>query len=84
MTPDEKTALLNRLSRAEGQLGGIRRMIEAERDVDTIIHQLKAVTNALERTGYAVVMAEMRTNFSEEAINDPEMQRLEKLFLSLS
>ncbi len=44
---EEKKALLNRLKRAEGQMRGVQRMIQEERDCEAILQQLAAVRSAL-------------------------------------
>ena len=47
MTYDEKVK--NRLSRMEGQLRGIQRMMEEEKDCQDVITQLSAVRSGIER-----------------------------------
>ena len=46
LNPDELGAVVNRLRRAEGQIGGVLRMIEQGRDCKDIITQLVAVNRA--------------------------------------
>ena len=46
MTKD-KTAILNRLNRIEGQVRGIRQMVSDDRYCIDILHQLQAVKAAL-------------------------------------
>jgi len=46
---DAKAKLLNRLSRVEGQVRGIARMVEDERYCIDIVTQLQAVRAALQR-----------------------------------
>ncbi len=48
-TPDDRTDRVRRLSRAEGQLRGIQRMIGEGRDCAEIVNQLLAVRAALDR-----------------------------------
>jgi DNA-binding FrmR family transcriptional regulator len=45
--PDVKTDLLVRLRRTEGQVRGIQRMIEDDRDCQDVLQQLSAVRSAL-------------------------------------
>jgi DNA-binding FrmR family transcriptional regulator len=45
---DTKSDLLVRLRRIEGQVGGIQRMLEADRDCRDILQQLSAVRSALQ------------------------------------
>ena len=49
MEKEKKTRLINRLSRIEGQVRGIARMIEDERYCIDILTQLQAVRSALGR-----------------------------------
>ena len=55
LNPDELGAVVNRLRRAEGQIGGVLRMIEQGRDCKDIITQLVAVNHALDRAGFAII-----------------------------
>ena len=47
LAEQDKKELVNRLKRAEGQMRGVQRMIEDERDCEAILHQLTAVRSAL-------------------------------------
>jgi DNA-binding FrmR family transcriptional regulator len=44
----DKEALLRRLARIEGQIGGLRRMVDAEAYCVDVLTQIAAVTKALE------------------------------------
>ena len=78
-------AVVNRLKRAQGQLSGVLRMIEDGREVDQIVHQLKAVSSAIDRAGFAILVVQLRSAM-EESGDDHEahLAHLEKLFLSLA
>lgn len=45
---DDKRAILRRLARIEGQVGGLRRMVEDEAYCVEVLTQVAAVTRALE------------------------------------
>jgi len=45
---DDKQAILRRLARIEGQVGGLRRMVEDEAYCVDVLTQVAAVTRALE------------------------------------
>ena len=47
-TPEEHKALLNRLSRIEGQVRGIARMVESDAYCIDVLTQVSAVTRALQ------------------------------------
>ncbi len=78
-------AVVNRLKRAQGQLSGVLRMIEDGRDVEQIVHQLKAVSSAIDRAGFAILVVQLKEAV-EEVGDDAEAHvvQLEKLFLSLA
>ena len=83
----ELTAALARLKRAQGQIGGIIKMIEDGRDCTDVVHQLAAASRALDRAGFSIISAGMRQclvaerDGSERPLTETE---LEKLFLSLA
>ena len=52
---EHKEALLKRLRRAEGQVGGIHRMIENDEYCIDIVTQVSAATKALERVALALL-----------------------------
>ncbi len=84
---DEMTPVVNRLKRAQGQLSGVLRMLEENRDCEDIVTQLAAVSRALDRAGFAIVASGMRQCMTEsEAGGDatPDVAKLEKLFLTLA
>lgn len=81
--PSERAAVMNRVRRAQGQLGGVLRMMEEGRDLPEVIAQLKAVTRALDKAGFAMLAGELRARAAAGA-DAGEMAELEKAFLSLS
>ena len=78
-------AVVNRLKRAQGQLSGVLRMIDDGRDVEQVLHQLKAVSSAIDRAGFAILVVQLKEAV-EEIGDDGEahVARLERLFLSLA
>lgn len=81
----EITPILNRLRRAEGQLGGVIRMLEDGRDCQDVVTQLAAVSKALDKAGFAVVASGLRQCVTKpEGTGTPDLAALEKLFLSLA
>jgi DNA-binding FrmR family transcriptional regulator len=84
MTADDeaRAAVLNRLKRAQGQLGGVIAMVEDGRDCRDVVTQLAAVSRALDRAGFKIVASNMRQCLSgESALTTDE---LEQLFLTLA
>jgi DNA-binding FrmR family transcriptional regulator len=80
----DRTLVVNRVKRAQGQLAGILRMIEEGRDVQEVINQLKAVTRALDRAGFAIIAVELRQAIAQDRVDDDEVERLEALYMSLA
>ena len=77
--------MVNRLRRAEGQIGGVLRMIEQGRDCKDIVTQFAAVNHALDRAGFAIIATSLKQCLAEPGGADSaDSQSLEKLFLSLS
>ena len=85
LNPDDMGAVVNRLRRAQGQIGGILRMIEAGRDCKDIVTQLAAVNRALDRAGFAIIATSLSQCLTEpDGADSVDAQTLEKLFLSLA
>lgn len=80
----DRTAVLNRVKRAQGQLAGVLRMIEEERDLASVLNQIKAVSSALDRAGFAMVAAEWRTRVNDGGeVTTEQLEAMEQLFLAL-
>jgi DNA-binding FrmR family transcriptional regulator len=83
--PAELDSVMKRLKRAQGQIGGIIRMIEAGRDCTDIVTQMAAVSKALDRVGFAVIAAGLKQCLTEDPSGEHmDTTSLEKLFLSLA
>lgn len=80
MTTDE---VIKRLRRAEGQLGGVIRMLQEGRDCEAIITQLAAVNKAVDKAGFRLVAGGLKTCLTNPG-SDSAMEKLEKLFISLA
>lgn len=80
-------AVLSRLRRAQGQLGGVINMIEQGRDCKDVVTQLAAVSKALDRAGFKIVATGLRECISADAEGNARPlteAELEKLFLALA
>ena len=85
LNTDDMTPVINRLRRAQGQLGGVIRLIEEGRDCKDVVTQLAAVNRALDRAGFAIVSSGMRQCMSEgEQMTTEDQETMEKLFLTLA
>lgn len=83
LDPQGMAAVLKRLKRAHGQLGGVIKMVEDGRDCEEIVTQLAAVSKAVDRAGFSTISVGLR-----QCLEDPaaplDADKLEKLFLSLA
>ena len=73
-----------RLRRAEGQIGGVIRMVEDGRPCEDIVHQLAAVSKAVNKAAFGLITAGLSECILEEGKNTEEVQaQLQKLFLTM-
>lgn len=89
MRLDDETIrdVIGRLRRIEGQVGGIIRMLESERECRDVVRQISAASRALDRAGFKVLASGLR-----RCVEDPESARragyspeeLERLFVQLA
>lgn len=85
VNPDELAKVINRLKRAQGQIGGIIKMIEDGRDCKDVVTQLAAVGKAVDRAGFAIIATGLRECIaSPDGDSEVDAAELEKLFLSLA
>lgn len=85
LDPTTMAPVINRIKRAQGQLAGILRMLEEGRECEDVITQLAAVSKALDRAGFAVVASGLQECLTfGDAIDSVDVQKMEKLFLSLA
>lgn len=78
--------VVNRLRRAEGQVAGVIRMLEAGRDCKDVVTQLAAVSRALDKAGFAIIASGLKQCVQNEDSAEARIDsaQLEKLFLSLA
>ncbi|WP_377639664.1 metal-sensitive transcriptional regulator [Oryzobacter terrae] len=84
LDPQEMQAVVKRLKRAQGQIGGVLRMIEDGRDCSEVVTQLAAVSKALDRAGFAVIAVGLRQCLTTPGAQESDVAAMEKLFLSLA
>jgi DNA-binding FrmR family transcriptional regulator len=80
---DELQAVKVRLARAQGQLGGVIKMLEEGRDCSEILTQLAAAQAAVNRAGFALISSGIAHCGVDEA-GLADRAKLEKAFLSLA
>ncbi len=82
ITTDE---VIKRLRRAEGQLGGVIRMLEEGRDCHDVVTQLSAVSRAVDKAGFRLVAGGLRQCVTGKGKdNQKALDELEKLFITLA
>ncbi|HET8601961.1 MAG TPA: metal-sensitive transcriptional regulator [Segeticoccus sp.] len=82
---DEMAPVINRLRRAQGQIGGVIRLIEEGRDCKDVVTQLAAASRALDRAGFAIVSSGLKDCLSNpEGVSQEDRDAMEKLFLTLA
>ena len=74
----EKRRLINAFSRLEGQVRGIKAMVDAERECDEIIQQVSAVRSALDMLGVRLVADSLRACIAEHSLPAADKERMEK------
>jgi DNA-binding FrmR family transcriptional regulator len=72
-----KEVILKRLRRVEGQIRGIQKMIESQRECESVITQLAAVRSAIEGVGGLILSNYMKICFRDEKA--PESVDVESL-----
>ena len=87
LDPTSLTPAINRIKRAQGQLAGVLRMLEEGRDCESVVTQLAAVSKALDRAGFTIIATGLQqclTDAGEDGVDDVDVKKMEKLFLSLA
>ncbi len=85
LPPEATATVVNRLRRAQGQIGGVLRMIEEGRDCREIVAQMAAVSRAVDRAGFALIAGGLKQCLvASEGRETLDTAAMEKLFLSLT
>lgn len=79
---DERQNVINRLNRIEGQVKGIRKMIEEEQSCAEIMMQIAAVKAAVSKVGTLVFQTHFR-HCLETAIADGDTDFIEEVMKML-
>ena len=78
-------SVVRRLKRAQGQIGGVIKMIEEGRDCADVVTQLAAASRALDRAGFKIIASGLDHCASGgNGTADADRAKLERLFLSLA
>ncbi len=79
----ELEAVKKRLARAQGQLGGVIRMVEEGRECSDILMQLAAAQAAVSKAAFSLIASGI-ANCGTDQEGVANRAKLEKAFLSLS
>ncbi|MFC2948149.1 MULTISPECIES: metal-sensitive transcriptional regulator [Virgibacillus] len=74
MKYDEKVT--NRMKRIEGQIRGLLRMMEEEKDCKDVVTQLSAVKSAIDRTSALIVSKNLEECIRQEQENGQSAEEL--------
>jgi DNA-binding FrmR family transcriptional regulator len=77
-------AVVNRLKRAQGQLGGAIAMLEADRSCADVVTVLSAASKAVDRAAFQLIATSLRECVANGTDVDETTAQLQKLFLSLA
>ena len=84
---EELADVIRRLRRAQGQIGGVIRMIEDGQECSDVLTQLAAAARALDRAGFKIIatgLQECAVSGDGDGKADADRAQLERLFLSLA
>lgn len=82
---DQVEDIIKRINRAQGQLGGISKMLEEGRDCQAIITQIAAVSKAVNSAAFMLISSSLKECLVEDNTDvDQVSEQLKKLFLSLA
>ena len=84
LDPDSVRPAVNRLKRAQGQLTAVIRMLDEGHECEDVVTQLAAVSRALDRAGFAIIATGLKQCITDEGAESLDVQKMEKLFLSLA
>jgi DNA-binding FrmR family transcriptional regulator len=87
MDGETMASVLKRLKRAQGQIGGVIKMIEEGRDCAEVVTQLAAASRALDRAGFKIIASGLQQCLAAAEEGEDQtlnLGQMEKLFLSLA
>ena len=80
MMNDSQTAdAIGRLSKIEGQIKGIRKMVESRRYCVDILNQTRAVSSAINKVEEMIMRQHLETCVAESLSGDDEKDKKEKI-----
>ena len=82
---DQIEAIVNRMKRAQGQMGAVVRMLEEGRNCEEVVMQLAAINKAVSTAGFTLISASLKECIEDNKNNSQVVtEKLQNLFLSLA
>ncbi len=78
-SPQDSKALLNRVARIKGQIGGVERMLNQDAYCIDLVHQIRSVTRALEGLAVKVMERHLETCVREAIRSEDPYEEHEKI-----
>lgn len=76
---NDKEKMLTRLKKIEGQVAGIRRMVESETYCVEVLHQFSAVQGALAKAAQGILSAHLNSCVTEAMLEGTQSERKSKV-----
>ena len=82
---EQIAAIVNRIKRAQGQLGAVARMIEEGRSCEEVVTQISAASKAINTAAFNLISSSLEECIIAGNKNQDEVtEKLQKLFLTLA
>lgn len=75
--PQQKTDMLKRLARVEGQLRGVQKLIEGDADCEKVLQQMTASRKALDRAFFEMMACLIESSVVNDGGHDVEARMAE-------
>ena len=79
LTGEDKQKMVSRLNRIEGQVAGIKRMVESETYCINVLHQFSAVQGALASAAQGILSAHLSSCVHQAFLEGDDAERATKL-----
>lgn len=75
LPPKTQQDVSDRLSRVEGQLKGVRKMLGEDQDIEKVFQQLLAARNALMKVFHVAISQGIQEDFDRHKLNNESLSR---------
>ncbi len=77
---ERKTALLQRLRRIEGQVRGVQKMLEEDRDCREIAQQLQAIRSAVKSANQELIQTYLKECIPQSELTAAKVEEISSIF----